>query len=74
MTPPHTGEGPPQWVAEAVAEEEVRGGGEVQQGGKLGCRDRGWAWGWVSVQRPGLSATSGPTPPEEGTEGLGEIP
>lgn len=36
-TPPHALGRGPQRVAEAVAEEEVRGGGEVQQGGKLGC-------------------------------------
>lgn len=34
--PPQLGRPPPQRVAEAAAEEEVRGGGEVRQGGKLG--------------------------------------
>lgn len=43
--PTHTGEGPPQWVAEAVTEEEVRGGGEVQQGGKLGWWGQGLGLG-----------------------------
>lgn len=37
VPPPHALGRGPQRVAEAVAEEEVRGGGEVQQGGKLGC-------------------------------------
>lgn len=44
--PPHhaLGRGP-QRVAEAVAEEEVRGGGEVQQGGKLGPLGQGLGLG-----------------------------
>lgn len=61
--PPHLG-GAPQWVAEAAAVEEVRGGGEVQLGGKLGWWGRGLGQGLLPVRRPGLSATSGPSPPQ----------
>ena len=62
-TPPHLG-GAPQWVAEAAAVEEVRGGGEVQLGGKLGWWGRGLGQGLLPVRRPGLSATLGPSPPQ----------
>lgn len=62
VTPPHTWEGSvggaPQPVAEAAEKEEVRGGGEVQQGGKLAWGGRGWAWGPASTQRSGFSAIS----------------
>lgn len=44
-TPPPTHLGGAPSVAEAVAEEEVRGGGEVQQGGKLGCWGQGLGLG-----------------------------
>lgn len=69
-------EGPPSGLLSAT-EEEVKGRGEVQQGGKLGWGGRGWAWGWASIQRPGFSATSGPrfpSPNKRGQKECGEIP
>lgn len=66
VTPPHWG-GAPQWVDEAVVEEEVRGG-EVQLRGKLSWWGQGL--GLLTEAWPFCHFRVYPPPPtEEGTEG-----
>lgn len=66
-------------MAEAVAEEEVSGGGEVRQGGKPGWCGRGLGLGLYTAAWPFCHFWFFPTPHlyptmKRGQKRLGEIP